>query len=128
MKYSTGEAVDCNGWFDGQATCKGGEISSGPDDCGDYFVKGKWSDDSGAHWVRPDQITRHVPAAPAKPRSVGDKLASEMTVRVKFTLEAMRCLIDSKREFNNVEQRAEWAVTIVDAHLAALDKAKGETP
>ena len=87
-EFRIGEIVRCTGWIDGNATCDPGVVTRGPDSDGEYRVAGLWSDGSAYLWVRPDQITRHVPA-PVKPVPVGDKLASEMTVREWFFFEFM---------------------------------------
>ena len=78
-----GDTVDCSGTLATNATCAGGNVDTGQDGTGCFIISGEWSDGVLSHYVRPDQITRHVPAAPVAERtkSCGDKLASEMTVR-----------------------------------------------
>jgi len=121
MEIKIGDTVDCSGWTGGKAVCKGGRVEMKGHQTGDFHVRGGWSDDADCHWVRPDQITRHVPAAPAveRTKSVGDKLASEMTVRERFMFDYMiyRSALDS-----TLERDIELTKQAADALIAALDK------
>jgi hypothetical protein len=118
-----GDTVDCSGCVDNHfITCAGGEVINGPNCEGGYAVKGKWTGGSDWNFVRPDQITRHVPAAPVveRPKSCGDKLASEMTVREHMILEYSKnnALINN----NSYATDIELATQLSDALIAALDK------
>jgi hypothetical protein len=119
MEIKIGDTVDCSGYEDGTAICAAGEVTSRADMKGAREVRGKWTDGTNTHWVRPDQITLHVPAAPVKPASVGDKLASEMTVREEFAKVALSRMIG---DYTTSEELAENVVDVADALIAALDK------
>jgi hypothetical protein len=113
-----GDTVDCSGSILSNHSIVDGRIAE-LRDIG-YFVTGKWSDGQiCGRTVNPDQITRHVPAAPVKPASVGDKLASEMTVREEFAKVALSRMIG---DYTTSEELAENVVDVADALIAALDK------
>lgn len=117
-----GDTVDCSGWARGNSTCSPGILFSGPDGEGEYLVLGVWSNGEDSHYVRPDQITRHVPAAPVveRPASVGGKLASEMTVREHMILEYTKnnALINNSPCATDII----GAIELADLLIAALDK------
>jgi len=121
-----GDTVDCSGWHEGLATCANGEVLKGPDADGDYLVEGQWNGKRDQRYVRPDQITRHVPSAPVveRPASCGDKLASEMTVRERFFYDFIlrRCLHDE----GTIQGDIQDAGTYFDALIAAIDKERAK--
>jgi hypothetical protein len=115
-----GDTVDCSGAAYGDnRECIGGKVvainGSGID------VEGGWLNGSPRLYVRPDQITRHVPAAPVveRPKSCGDKLASEMTVRERFIFDYMLSRVNTPTA---IEEDIEDAETTADDFIAALDK------
>jgi hypothetical protein len=121
MEIKIGDTVDCSGYEDGTAICAAGEVTSRADMKGAREVRGKWTDGTNTHWVRPDQITLHVPAAPVveRPKSCGDKLASEMTVRERFIFDYMLSRVNTPTA---IEEDIEDAETTADDFIAALDK------
>jgi hypothetical protein len=113
-----GDTVDCSGSILSNHSIVDGRITE-LRDIG-YFVTGKWSDGQiCGRTVNPDQITRHVPAAPVKPASVGDKLASEMTFRELLIKDAYAAL-NASPLVNRVIHKG--LIEDVDALIAALDK------
>jgi hypothetical protein len=116
-----GDTVDCSGSILSNHSIVDGRITE-LRDIG-YFVTGKWSDGQiCGRTVNPDQITRHVPAAPvaSRPKSCGDKLASEMTVREHMILEYSKnnALINNSSYATDIR----LATQLADTLIAALDK------
>jgi hypothetical protein len=117
-KIKIGDTVDCSGSILSNHSIVDGRITE-LRDIG-YFVTGEWSDGQiCGRTVNPDQITRHVPAAPVKPASVGDKLASEMTFRELLIKDAYAAL-NASPLVNRVIHKG--LIEDVDALIAALDK------
>jgi hypothetical protein len=119
-----GVTVDCSGYEDGTAICAVGEVTSRADMKGAREVRGKWTDGANTHWARPDQITRHVPAAPvaSRPKSCGDKLASEMTVREAMAMECFNGIIACPAITGDLAKLVNASLEYADALIAALDK------
>lgn len=156
-----GDTVDCSGTLGTNAKVSGGKVLQGQDNSGCFEVSGEWSDGAVSHYVKPDQITRHVPAAPVvepltrleqtlcekfvgcvctrerlaeivgmvrapvveRPKSVGDKLASEMTFREELIKAALSgTMANSLVETINEEV----IIHTVDALIAAIDKERAK--
>jgi hypothetical protein len=116
-----GDTVDCSEWARGPGKCVDGKVLNIDTDDGELLVEGNWPCGAKARWVNHSQITRHVPAAPVveRPKSCGDKLASEMTVRERFIFDYMLSRVNTPTA---IEEDIEDAETTADDFIAALDK------